>query len=183
MLKRIENVQAYYQRDLVGLVSGNYRIGIQIGRKEHLTATRVDRDTWQQMKTESQQTPIRYAKIGERTYWRYQDRWYADNEDLTTDEVHALLTTRDANRRATINRAQTMAAMQAPPQPTNRQRIPEDVRMLVWRRDGGACGRCGSNIELQIDHIVPIAAGGSNDPINLQVLCGPCNRLKGASVV
>ena len=90
---------------------------------------------------------------------------------------------RDQRRRATISRAQTIAAMRTTPQPTHRQRIPDDVRMLVWTRDGGACARSGVNTELQIDHIVPIAAGGSNEHLNLQVLCGPCNRSKGASVV
>lgn len=183
MLKRVENVQSYYQRDALGLMSGRYRIGLQLGRKEHLSKQRVDVATFRKMAEDSHHAPVRYLTVGDRSYWRFQDRWFVDNENLSTDQVHALLKSRDQRRQATISRALTTAAMLDTPRPTQRQRIPDDVRMLVWTRDGGACARCGNNAELQIDHIVPVAAGGSNDAINLQVLCGPCNRLKGASVV
>jgi len=33
---------------------------------------------------------------------------------------------------------------------------------------------------LEFDHIVPLAAGGPNVADNLQLLCRPCNRSKGA---
>lgn len=35
-------------------------------------------------------------------------------------------------------------------------------------------------IRLQVDHVVPIARGGTNVLGNLQALCGPCNNAKGA---
>lgn len=41
---------------------------------------------------------------------------------------------------------------------------------------------CGSATDLQVDHIVSIARGGTNDFPNLQVLCASCNNAKGASV-
>jgi hypothetical protein len=59
-----------------------------------------------------------------------------------------------------------------------RTRIPEDVRMYVWRRDGGACALCGSTEKLEYDHIIPIAMGGSNTERNVQLLCETCNRKK-----
>ena len=34
---------------------------------------------------------------------------------------------------------------------------------------------------LTVDHIVPLALGGSNELHNLQVLCRSCNSLKGAN--
>jgi hypothetical protein len=43
----------------------------------------------------------------------------------------------------------------------------------------GACAACGSADELVIDHIIPVARGGSCEQSNLQALCAPCNRQKG----
>jgi len=40
------------------------------------------------------------------------------------------------------------------------------------------CLCCGSTERLEIDHIVPLDWGGSNDVENLQVLCKPCNSSK-----
>lgn len=62
---------------------------------------------------------------------------------------------------------------------TLRERIPEDVRIAVWRRDGGKCARCGSREKLEYDHIVPVSKGGSNTERNIELLCERCNREKG----
>jgi 5-methylcytosine-specific restriction endonuclease McrA len=35
--------------------------------------------------------------------------------------------------------------------------------------------RCDIRDSFQVDHIVPVARGGSNDKANLQLLCKPCN--------
>lgn len=64
-----------------------------------------------------------------------------------------------------------------------RGQIPDDVKQLVWHRDGGRCRGCGSAGELQYDHVIPVSMGGGSTEDNLQILCGPCNRRKGASVV
>lgn len=57
-------------------------------------------------------------------------------------------------------------------------KIPAAVRAAVFERDGHACLRCASVIDLQIDHVAPRSAGGSDEPENLQTLCGTCNRWK-----
>lgn len=66
--------------------------------------------------------------------------------------------------------------------PSNREPIPDDVRIFVWRRDAGRCVRCGSNHNLEYDHIIPLAKGGSNTERNVQLLCESCNRTKGAAI-
>jgi 5-methylcytosine-specific restriction endonuclease McrA len=77
-----------------------------------------------------------------------------------------------------------MVAMGMQPQDQAQRRdvIPDDVKQLVWLRDGGRCRQCGVQAELQFDHIIPVAMGGSSNPENLQILCGPCNRRKSAGL-
>jgi HNH endonuclease len=64
----------------------------------------------------------------------------------------------------------------------SREPISESVRLFVWQRDKGQCVKCGSRERLEFDHVIPIALGGSNTERNIQLLCEPCNRSKGATV-
>ena len=130
----------------------------------------------------SQTYPVFFMRSGDRSYWRFGDRWFWDNEGLSSEQVHALLVTRDQRREASIRRAQSTVAMASVPPRTARGMIPEDIKQLVWTRDQGRCCQCGSNVELQFDHIIPWSMGGATSPENIQVLCGSCNRRKGASV-
>jgi 5-methylcytosine-specific restriction endonuclease McrA len=44
------------------------------------------------------------------------------------------------------------------------------------------CVYCGSSLDIEIatlDHVHPLAHGGSHVPGNLVVACAPCNRMKG----
>ena len=56
------------------------------------------------------------------------------------------------------------------------------MRQAVFERDGGRCVDCGERFDLQYDHVIPIALGGASTAANLQLLCGDCNRRKGAAV-
>lgn len=54
-------------------------------------------------------------------------------------------------------------------------------RFLILQRDGFACRYCGRKppeIELQVDHIVPVARGGNDDKDNLVASCKDCNTGK-----
>ncbi len=58
--------------------------------------------------------------------------------------------------------------------------VPQAVKVAVAARDGGRCRMCGSSADLQYDHVVPYSLGGrSDEPSNIQLLCGRCNRRKG----
>ena len=63
-----------------------------------------------------------------------------------------------------------------------RERIQDSVKLFVWQRDQGKCIKCGSNKQLEFDHIIPIALGGSNTERNIQLLCEVCNREKGKNM-
>lgn len=64
---------------------------------------------------------------------------------------------------------------------TPRINIPKSVRKYVFQRDKYQCQSCGKSdreAKLNIDHIIPLATGGSNDISNLQTLCRTCNQKK-----
>lgn len=52
------------------------------------------------------------------------------------------------------------------------------TRFLILKRDGFACRYCGRKApeaELRVDHIVPVAEGGTDAPDNLGAACAECN--------
>ncbi len=53
------------------------------------------------------------------------------------------------------------------------QPFPPDTKREVWARDGGACALCGTRIDLQFAHVDP---ENGDDPANLRVICGSCDR-------
>jgi hypothetical protein len=72
--------------------------------------------------------------------------------------------------------------------PVARVPIPPKLRFDVLTRDNYTCQYCGAKgpqaggaATLEIDHRVPVAHGGTNDPVNLVTSCAECNRGKGAT--
>jgi hypothetical protein len=58
------------------------------------------------------------------------------------------------------------------------------LRMAILRRDNFTCGYCGSTAgPFDVDHVVPVSRGGSNDEGNLLTACAQCNRSKGAKTI
>ncbi len=68
----------------------------------------------------------------------------------------------------------------------------QDVKDKVWTRDGGACVRCRSELQLQFDHKYPVVKWpkdkngnykpGLNGYANCQLLCKKCNSKKHAKI-
>ncbi|MBK7891536.1 MAG: HNH endonuclease [Bdellovibrionales bacterium] len=85
---------------------------------------------------------------------------YLDRKDPLRKETHAETTAAASER-------------------TGRRPIPQNVRRLVFQRAQGRCeyknphtGKtCGSRFQTQIDHIRPVALGGTNAVENLRLLC------------
>ena len=63
--------------------------------------------------------------------------------------------------------------------PERRRIIPTEVKLAVWKRDGGKCTKCGAIDELHFDHILPFAKGGTSVTAdNVQLLCARHNIQK-----
>lgn len=61
----------------------------------------------------------------------------------------------------------------------------QEIRKRIFERDGHVCTYCGggNGLDLECDHIVPVARGGGDDDANLTTACAPCNRSKGAKTL
>jgi HNH endonuclease len=65
--------------------------------------------------------------------------------------------------------------------------LPTWLKAGIFHRDRGRCQHCWRDLtglgnpvtDLHLDHIIPLAQSGSNDPTNFQLSCGLCNLKKG----
>jgi hypothetical protein len=69
-----------------------------------------------------------------------------------------------------------------------RKHISPSLRFQVLERDGFTCRYCkrkseGDPLPLEIDHLIPVSKGGSNDIQNLVTACRDCNRGKSAKII
>jgi hypothetical protein len=64
-----------------------------------------------------------------------------------------------------------------------RKPLSKRARFEVFKRDGFRCTYCGQRppeVVLVVDHVVPVASGGTNEEANLTTSCYTCNAGKGA---
>jgi hypothetical protein len=146
---------------------------------------RIDASWHSQAAAARGQQPVSVARSGARTWWWFENSFYWESGGYQQRDVLALI--RDRQRRATkhLDRARTLLNVEEGRQqrPRNqRQPVPREIRRAVFERDGGSCVECGSNFDLQYDHVIPVALGGATSLDNLQLLCGDCNRTKGADL-
>ena len=60
-----------------------------------------------------------------------------------------------------------------------RRIIPTEIKVAVWKRDGGRCVECGATDELHFDHDLPYSKGGTSlTEVNVQLLCARHNLQK-----
>lgn len=71
--------------------------------------------------------------------------------------------------------------------------VHESIKPIeIYERDGWKCGLCGHRINRErayphprsatLDHIVPLAHGGTHTRVNVQLACWSCNHKKGAKM-
>lgn len=59
--------------------------------------------------------------------------------------------------------------------------IRKDKRLAIYVRDGFSCAYCGRDLrqappaEINLDHLLPRSAGGTNEATNLITSCKSCN--------
>lgn len=135
--------------------------------------------------TEQERHPVAVLTDGTRTWWMASGRIVTGRAELTVDDVAALLLERADREARRLERAHAARARERDPAALmahGRRAVPRAVRLAVWERDGGRCVECGTDFDLQYDHVIPVSLGGATTSANLQLLCGPCNRLKGAAI-
>ncbi len=120
--------------------------------------------------------PVWVATKQGRRWWWYLDRFWWDDEGLTSEDVKMIVLETDLDRREYHD-----ALEQARAEAFDRVRSPdlgrpllESVRFEVWRRDEARCVDCGTALSLEFDYILPIEAGGSDAAPNVELRCRTC---------
>jgi 5-methylcytosine-specific restriction endonuclease McrA len=52
--------------------------------------------------------------------------------------------------------------------------------IAIYKAQSAKCAYCQKSIEraYEVDHIIPLSRGGTNDRTNIQLVCRHCNRMK-----
>jgi 5-methylcytosine-specific restriction endonuclease McrA len=122
-----------------------------------------------------QNSPVRLSDMN----WLYADWYFQLDMEFDSEEAKLLIYECIDKERQKFEKLKRKYSEGEEFLSYNRVRIPEKVRIAVWRRDGGQCAKCNSKLNLEYDHIVPVSKGGSNSVQNVELLCRKCNRSKG----
>lgn len=107
----------------------------------------------------------------------YREKWVANNPDKH----------REVQRNYTANNPEAVQAnvrkRRARLRNSDGAHTASDIAAIL-ERQRYRCAECGVSVkkrgDRQVDHIMPLKLGGSNNPSNLQILCNTCNKVKGA---
>lgn len=121
----------------------------------------------------------------------YKRRHYLENKDQYLQRISEWSKENPEKRKAISSKyGKTPRGREVSNEATHRRRARKtkaggsftraEFRALC-ERNGHRCLCCGAtDVKLTPDHVVSIVAGGTNDIGNIQPLCMPCNRRKGA---
>jgi len=161
-----------------GLFGALKEVWLWFGRTDRFI---LGREAWEQAKRAT--APVTVGQDGARRLWSLGGTFYWAEDGMDAEAVALLAWDRERRQDARLDRLRKIRAAEEDAERGRRERIADETRAAVWQRDEGRCVRCGSEHELQFDHVIPFSRGGSNVADNIQILCGPCNRAKGDSIV
>lgn len=120
---------------------------------------------------------LRYAAADPAARAASRRRLYEERQRPTAAAKMADWRQRNPGKHAEIEnrrRARKLAQFVAPVDPA-----------VIRERSGGKCGICGKSVALadqSLDHITPLARGGTHEPANVQLARRSCNSRKGAKL-
>lgn len=138
-----------------------------------------DNEIWQK----SEEEPVRIDMPWGGSVWCYKNTRFAATDCCGFSDEEMKLLIRDSLDKERKRMEKLKVRFDSSkPERYRRTSISDEVRIFVWQRDGGKCVRCGSNENLEYDHIIPVTKGGSSTARNIQLLCETCNRTKGDEI-
>ena len=90
MLRRAENVRLGFSPSIF---TGKGRVTVWVGKKDYTLSQKWHKDEWAKARTAQQRFPVLVLATADRYLWEFCDRFYWDNDELTADQVYALLVT------------------------------------------------------------------------------------------
>lgn len=119
----------------------------------------------------------KYVKANRDKVAAYHKKYYEDNKDslLAYRSTHGKQWRKDNPMEARARSANRLAALNG----CEGELLAPELEM-IYKEQGGKCGGCYVELTegFHLDHIEPLALGGSNTPDNIQFLCAPCNCSK-----
>lgn len=110
-------------------------------------------------------------------------KYIVESEEVNVKELKAkeLKVARAKELKKVNSDSKTEEEKSSTPQKAKRITFNYETRIEIYNKGKGRCGICGRFTpynSFTIDHIIPLAKGGTNDTSNLQCACKVCNTMK-----
>jgi hypothetical protein len=129
MLRRIDSARLVHHTNIFG----RGFLYLHVGRRNATVGARkLTKAEFAKLESFQLDAPAFLAELDGRWYWKFQERYFSDNDRLSQQEVHALLVTRDQRNQRKVERALAMVQRGQEPQPTIRGPLP--------RTSSNSCG-------------------------------------------
>ena len=100
-------------------------------------------------------------------------------------KVHPMPRLRSLQGRVALLRPSGPEALTIAASIRTRGRAWQEIRAAILARDRGLCQVCAAagrvQLAAEVDHVRPLAEGGTDAPENLQSLCTPCHLVKSSA--